>query len=54
VAEMYLEHTFPAYTRAHTEQALRGSGIAFPPVDKKLLDLTIGHLIAQGYLKHAG
>jgi amino acid adenylation domain-containing protein/thioester reductase-like protein len=54
VAEMYLEHTFPAYTRAHTEQALRGSGIAFPPVDEKLLDLTIGHLIAQGYLRRPG
>ncbi|MDQ2813269.1 MAG: amino acid adenylation domain-containing protein [Actinomycetota bacterium] len=54
VAQMYLEHTFPAYTRAHTEQALRGTGIAFPPVDEKLLDLTIGALIAQGYLRHPG
>jgi amino acid adenylation domain-containing protein/thioester reductase-like protein len=50
VAEMYLEHIFPAYTRSRTEQALAGTGIAFPPVDAKLLDLTIGALRAQGYL----
>jgi hypothetical protein len=48
---MYLEHIFPAYTRSHAEAALRGSGIAFPPVDTKLLDLNIGRLIATGYLK---
>jgi thioester reductase-like protein len=50
-AEMYLKHIFPSYTRSHTEQALRGSGIAFPPVDEKLLDLNIGRLIAAGYLR---
>src|ERR1035441_6567213 len=54
VAEMYLEHIFPAYTRSRTEQALSGSGIAFPPVDEKLLDLYIGRLIAQGYLRSPG
>ncbi len=54
VAEMYLEHIFPSYTRSHTEQALSGSGIAFPPVDEKLLDRTITRLIATGYLKHPG
>jgi len=51
VAEMYLEHIFPAYTRSHAEAALRGSGISFPPVDTKLLDLNIGRLISTGYLK---
>jgi len=51
VAEMYLEHIFPAYTRSRAEAALRGSGIAFPPVDDKLLDLNIRRLIATGYLK---
>ena len=35
-AEMYLEHIFPHYTRSNTERALRGSGIAFPPVDGRL------------------
>jgi hypothetical protein len=54
VAEMYLEHIFPAYTRSHAEQALNGSGIVFPPVDEKLLDLHIGALMAQGYLKSPG
>jgi amino acid adenylation domain-containing protein/thioester reductase-like protein len=51
VAEMYLEHIFPAYTQSHAEAALRGSGVVFPPVDEKLLDLNIGRLIATGYLK---
>jgi hypothetical protein len=54
VAEMYLEHIFPSYTRSHTEQALSGSGIVFPPVDEKLLDLTITRLIATGYLTNPG
>jgi amino acid adenylation domain-containing protein/thioester reductase-like protein len=49
-AEMYLEHVFPHYTRSNTEQALRGSGIVFPPVDDGLLDRNISHLIATGYL----
>jgi amino acid adenylation domain-containing protein/thioester reductase-like protein len=51
VAEMYLEHIFPAYTRSNTEQALSGSGIVFPPVDEKLLDLNIARLTATGYLR---
>jgi len=50
VAEMYLEHIFPAYTRTHAEQALAGSGIEFPPVDDALLDLHLNRLIADGYL----
>jgi amino acid adenylation domain-containing protein/thioester reductase-like protein len=51
VAEMYLEHVFPSYTRTNTEQALRGSGIALPAVDSELLDLNIAHLMASGYLR---
>src|SRR6266700_640670 len=51
VAEMYLEHVFPSYDRIRTERALSGSGIAFPPVDEKLLDLNIDRLMATGYLK---
>jgi thioester reductase-like protein len=54
VAEMYLKDIFPAYTRSRTEQALSGSGITFPPVDAKLLDLNITRLIATGYLKNPG
>jgi hypothetical protein len=49
-AEMYLAHVFPRYTRSNTEQALAGSGIAFPPVDDALLDRNISRLIATGYL----
>jgi amino acid adenylation domain-containing protein/thioester reductase-like protein len=51
VAEMYLDHIFPAYSRDNTERALRGSGIAFPPVDENLLDLHIARLVGAGYLK---
>jgi amino acid adenylation domain-containing protein/thioester reductase-like protein len=50
VAEMYLAHNFPSYGRANTERALRDSGIVFPPVDEKLLDLHIAHLVSAGYL----
>jgi len=49
-ADMYLGHVFPHYTRSNTDRALSGSGIAFPPVDGRLLDSNIGHLIADGYL----
>jgi amino acid adenylation domain-containing protein/thioester reductase-like protein len=51
VAEMYLEHVFPAYTRSHLVQALSGSGIVFPPVDAELFDLGIGRLMETGYLR---
>jgi amino acid adenylation domain-containing protein/thioester reductase-like protein len=54
VAEMYFEHIFPSYTRTHLEQALSGSGITFPPVDERLLDLAIGALMATGYLRAPG
>ena len=36
------------------EQALSGSGIAFPPVDEELLDLNIARLMATGYLRSPG
>jgi amino acid adenylation domain-containing protein/thioester reductase-like protein len=50
VAEMYLAHVFPSYSRANTEHALAGSGIAFPPVDGPLLDRNIDALMESGYL----
>jgi amino acid adenylation domain-containing protein len=50
VAEMYLAHVFPAYSRTNTERALRGSGIAFPPVDGELIDRNIDRLMESGYL----
>ena len=54
LAEMYLEHVFPHYTSSNTEQALRGSGVAFPPIDSRLLDPNIARLIAMGYLRSPG
>jgi hypothetical protein len=58
VAEMYLEHIFPSYTRTNTERALCGSGIAFPPVSGPLLDRNIDQLMRTGYLpaptRHSG
>jgi amino acid adenylation domain-containing protein/thioester reductase-like protein len=54
VAEMYLEHVFPSYTRKHLERALTGSGIEFPPVDASLFDLAIGRLMADGFLRSPG
>jgi amino acid adenylation domain-containing protein/thioester reductase-like protein len=50
VAEMYLKHIFPSYTRTNTERALQGSGIAFPPVSGQLLDRNIDRLMRTGYL----
>jgi thioester reductase-like protein len=50
VADMYLAHVFPSYTRANVEAALRGSGIAFPPVDGALIERNIDALMASGYL----
>ena len=50
VADMYLAHVFPSYSRANTERALRGSGIAFPPVDGPLIDANIDRLMESGYL----
>jgi thioester reductase-like protein len=50
VAEMYLAHVFPSYSRTNTERALRGSGIAFPPVNGRLIDRNIDRLMESGYL----
>jgi thioester reductase-like protein len=54
LAEMYLEHIFPHYSRSNTEQALKDSGVTFPPIDDRLLDPNIARLIATGYLRKPG
>ena len=54
LAEMYLEHVFPHYTWSNTEHALKGSGVAFPPIDGRLLDPNIARLITTGYLRAPG
>jgi thioester reductase-like protein len=51
VAEMYLAHVFPTYSRSNTEHALAGSGIVFPPVNGQLLDRNIDRLMESGYLR---
>lgn len=50
VAEMYLGHIFPSYSRMNTERALRGTGIAFESADGQLLDRNIDRLMRTGYL----
>lgn len=50
VAEMYLETTFPAFTRTNVEAALRGSGIEIPPVDSEMLDRYIRYLTSIDFL----
>ncbi|MEV0899966.1 thioester reductase domain-containing protein [Actinoplanes sp. NPDC049802] len=50
VAEMYLETTFPVFTRDNVEEALRGSGIVIPPVSTDLLDRYIGYLTRVDFL----
>jgi thioester reductase-like protein len=51
VAEMYLETTFPEFTRSNVDNALRGSGIEIPPVDAAMLDRYIGYLMSVGFLR---
>ncbi len=50
VAEMYLEHVFPAYSQTNTERALRDTGIAFDSADGQLLDQNIDRLMRTAYL----
>jgi amino acid adenylation domain-containing protein/thioester reductase-like protein len=53
VAEMYLEDTFPEFSRTNVENALRGSGIVIPPVDAALLDSYLGYLTDIDFLRAA-
>ncbi|MFJ7192486.1 non-ribosomal peptide synthetase family protein [Streptomyces bacillaris] len=50
VAEMYLETTFPVFTRDNVDEALRGSGIEIPPVDGEMLDRYIRYLTSVDFL----
>ncbi|MGN9809480.1 non-ribosomal peptide synthetase family protein [Micromonospora sp. BQ11] len=50
VAEMYLETTFPTFTRSNVDRALRGSGIEIPPVDAEMLDRYLTYLMSIGFL----
>ncbi|MFG2466150.1 amino acid adenylation domain-containing protein [Streptomyces canus] len=50
VAEMYLETTFPVFSRDNVELALDGSGIGIPPVDTEMLDRYIRYLTSIDFL----
>ncbi|MFF6785557.1 amino acid adenylation domain-containing protein [Streptomyces sp. NPDC012510] len=50
VAEMYLETTFPVFSRTNVELALDGSGIGIPPVDTEMLDRYIRYLTGIDFL----
>ncbi|MEU0084689.1 amino acid adenylation domain-containing protein [Streptomyces sp. NPDC006274] len=50
VAEMYLETTFPVFTRDNVEAALRDSDIRIPPVDDEMLDRYIRYLTDIDFL----
>jgi thioester reductase-like protein len=50
VAEMYLETTFPAFSRTNVDTALAGSGIDIPPVDGEMLDRYIRYLSSIDFL----
>jgi amino acid adenylation domain-containing protein/thioester reductase-like protein len=50
VAEMYLETTFPVFSRDNVEAALEDSGIEIPPVDTEMLDRYIGYLTTVDFL----
>ena len=53
VAEMYLDDTFPVFSRTNVENALRDSGIEIPPVDAEMLDRYIRYLTGIDFLKAA-
>ncbi|HEV7649883.1 MAG TPA: amino acid adenylation domain-containing protein [Actinophytocola sp.] len=53
VAEMYLETTFPVFTRTNVERALAGSGIEIPAVDAAMLDSYIDYLTGIDFLRAA-
>jgi amino acid adenylation domain-containing protein/thioester reductase-like protein len=50
VAEMYLETTFPVFSRDNVEAVLKNSGIEIPPVNTEMLDRYIGYLTSVDFL----
>lgn len=50
VAEMYLEDTFPVFTRTNVDQALAGTDITFPEVDAELIDRYLDFLERKEFL----
>ncbi|GFZ97041.1 non-ribosomal peptide synthetase [Nesterenkonia alkaliphila] len=50
VAEMYLEDTFPEFTRTNVDTALAGTDITFPDVDADLIDRYLDFLERKEFL----
>lgn len=50
VAEMYLEDTFPVFTRNNVERALVGTDITFPDVDADIIDRYLDFLERKEFL----
>lgn len=50
VAEMYLEDTYPDFTRTNVEDALAGTDITFPEVDGPLIDRYLDFLERKDFL----
>lgn len=50
VAEMYLEDTFPEFTRTNVDTALAGTDITFPDVDAELIDRYLDFLERKEFL----
>lgn len=50
VAEMYLEDTYPEFSRTNVEDALDGTDITFPQVDGPLIDRYLDFLERAEFL----
>lgn len=50
VAEMYLEDTYPDFSRTNVEDALAGTDITFPDVDDDLIDRYLDYLERKDFL----
>lgn len=50
VAEMYLEDTFPVFSRTNVERALAGTDISFPDVDADLIDRYLDFMERKDFL----
>ncbi|MBB5866831.1 amino acid adenylation domain-containing protein/thioester reductase-like protein [Allocatelliglobosispora scoriae] len=53
VKELYVEGTFPAFTRTHADRDLADAGLTCPPVDADMLDGYIAYFQRCGFLAPA-
>ncbi|MGC5341885.1 amino acid adenylation domain-containing protein [Streptomyces sp. DT171] len=50
IEQMYLSGTFPDLSRDNADRVTAEAGLVCPPVDDRLIDLYLGHLLESGYL----